>query len=295
MNKKTMFKEFENFFCGKTVAISGATGGIGRELCDYLASFGASLVLLDRNFQKSTDLIKTLKEKYNNLSAKHVTVDLEDIKSVNKAVFELSSVGIDVLILNAGAYHIPRHKCKTGYDNVFQINFVSPYFLAKKVLESKNEKPIKVIAVSSIAHNYSKININDIDFSNVQQSSLVYGNAKRYLTFALQELNEKSNNISIVHPGITFTNITNHYPKLVFALIKHPMKVIFMKPRRAALSVLFGAVCQTKMDEWIGPKLFNIWGLPKKKSLKTCNESEKKQIFTIAEKIYDECEKLVQI
>ena len=291
MNKKEILMSFENFFCGKTVAISGATGGIGNELCNYLASFGARLVLLDRNFQKSNNLIEKLKEKYNNLSAKHITVDLEDIGSVKNAFAKLTLENIDVLILNAGAYHIPRHKCSTGFDNVFQINFISPYYLAKKTIEMP--KPVKIIAVSSIAHNYSKISVEDIDFSNIKKSSLVYGNAKRYLTFALEKLFTENENLSIVHPGITFTNITNHYPKLIFALIKRPMKIIFMKPKTAALSVLYGAICSIGENEWIGPRLFNIWGLPKKMKLKTCSEAEKEQILNIAEEIFKECEKLV--
>ena len=35
--------------------------------------------------------------------------------------------------------------------------------------------------------------------------------------------------IAVTHPGITQTNITAHYPKLIFAVIKNPMKLIFMK------------------------------------------------------------------
>ena len=38
---------------GKTVAVTGSTGGIGNELCKYLARLGANLVLVDRNPQKS--------------------------------------------------------------------------------------------------------------------------------------------------------------------------------------------------------------------------------------------------
>ena len=91
----------------------------------------------------------------------------------------------------------------------------------------------------------------------------------------------------MVHPGITFTGITAHYPKLIFSLIKHPMKIIFMKPKKAALCILKGVFEATDYHHWIGPKLFNIWGLPENKALKTCSEAESRQIFTEAEKIYN--------
>ena len=145
----------------------------------------------------------------------------------------------------------------------------------------------KTVVVGSIAHNYSKIDINDIDFSTRKPASKVYGNAKRFLMFSLFELfKNNSKGISITHPGITFTNITNHYPKLIFALIKHPMKVIFMKPKKAALSILKGVFESCGYHEWIGPKLFDVWGLPNKKRLKTCSTTESEEIGKIAEEIY---------
>lgn len=267
---------------GKTVAVSGATGGIGICVCEYLAYLGANIVCLDRNAQKSNKLIDNLKVKYPSLNAKHITVDLENMNQVKSVVESLKQIDIDYLILNAGAYKIPRHKCDTGFDNVFQINFVSPYYLARELMPQIMQKGGRVVAVSSIAHNYSKIDENDIDFSNVKAPSKVYGNAKRFLTFALFGLFNNNTALSIVHPGITFTNITNHYPKLVFALIKHPMKIIFMKPQKAALSVIYGIFNGCKRSEWIGPKFFNIWGLPKQQKLHTCSKNEIDKICKIA-------------
>ncbi len=270
---------------GKTVALSGATGGIGKALCDYLAYLGADLVCLDRNADKSNKLIADLKAKYENLSAIHITVDLENIDSVKDAVNQLNNINIDYLIFNAGAYNIPKHKCSTGYNNVFQINFISPYFMANKLYDKIKERGGKIVAVSSIAHNYSKINVNDIDFSGYKASSKVYGNAKRYLTFALFNRFKGENTLSVVHPGITLTGITNHYPKLIFAIIKHPMKIIFMPPKKAALCVLKGVFDYTDKNEWIGPRLFNIWGLPKKQKINTCSNKESSAIYTITNEI----------
>lgn len=118
---------------GKTVAVSGATGGIGIWVCDYLAYLGADLICLDRNADKSNKLIDNLKRKYPNLNAKHITVDLENFGQVKTVAEQLKELDIDYLILNAGAYKIPRHKCDIGYDNVYQINFVSPYYIAREL------------------------------------------------------------------------------------------------------------------------------------------------------------------
>lgn len=275
---------------GKTIAITGATGGIGRELCDYILNSGANLILLDRNAEKSHALGKKLLNKYNNAKIEYITTDLEDFESVKHSCESLKSKPIDIFIHNAGAYSIPRKKCDTGYDNVFQINFVSPYYIIRELLPIlEKRKSTRVIVVGSIAHNYSKADEKDIDFSKRKAASKVYGNAKRYLMFSLYELfkNETKVTLCVTHPGITFTNITAHYPKIIFAIIKYPMKIIFMKPKKAMLSIAEGLFTDCGYHEWIGPRLFNIWGKPKLKKLSTCKQAESEFIGKTADDIYN--------
>lgn len=288
MNKKIRLQKKSHSLSGKTVAVSGATGGLGQPLCLHLAELGASLILLDRNTKKSLALATRLKEQVPSLSVTHIRVDLEEMDTVRDAATALESLDLDYLILNAGAYSIPRRTCNTGFDNVFQINFVSPYYLAKRLLPSIQARGGKVIAVGSIAHNYSRTDPSDVDFSTREKASLVYGNAKRHLMASLSALGEA---VSIVHPGITFTNITAHYPPLLFALIKHPMKVIFMSPKKASLCILAGIFEDCQKDEWIGPRWFNIWGFPRKKRLTTIREEEAEAICQRAEEIMRRMEK----
>ncbi len=269
---------------GKAVAISGSTGGIGKELCRYLLELGASLILIDRNPEKSDALKKELEKDYISAEIYQITADLEDMVSVKKACHELERAQPYAVILNAGAYSIPRHKCSTGFDNVFQINFLSPYYIARRLSKSS-----KIIAVGSIAHNYSRTDKNDVDFSARNKASLVYGNAKRYLMYSISDISE---NVAVTHPGITLTGITNHYPKLIYALIKNPMKVIFMKPKKACLSILYGLFCKTEKGIWIGPRFFDIWGYPKKKRLKTAKTEEIEYIIKTAKEL---CKRIDEI
>jgi NAD(P)-dependent dehydrogenase (short-subunit alcohol dehydrogenase family) len=271
---------------GKTIAISGATGGLGQELCRHLASLGANLLLLDRNSERSLAWIEKLKAEFPTLNARHLRLDLSDFETVRSVTEELQKSTPDYLIFNAGAYHVPRYTTSIGHDNVFQINFVAPYYMARTLLPVMKERGGRIVAVGSIAHNYSHIDLHDIEFLTRKQSSKVYGNAKRFLMFSLFGLNE-SQTIRIAHPGITLTNITAHYPKWIYAIIKHPMKVIFMSPRRASLSILAAMVQDADKNEWFGPSLFDIWGLPKKKLLKTCSADEAEEICQEADKMFE--------
>ncbi len=273
---------------GKTVALTGSTGGIGRELCRYLLCLGARLLLIDRNPSRAQSLLHDLTQEYPHADVTLMTADLSDMTSVREVTDRLMQLPLDVFIHNAGAYSIPRKICDTGYDNVYQINFVSPYYMIRKLLPSLRERHGRVVVVGSIAHNYSKTDSQSIDFADRKQASKVYGNAKRYLMFSMYELfsEETDVSVSVTHPGITFTGITAHYPKLIFALIKHPMKIIFMKPRKACLSILKGVFEPCGESEWIGPRFFGIWGKPKKTKLKTVSSEERRFIGEIAQSIF---------
>ena len=273
---------------GKTVAVTGATGGIGLPLCKKLLALGTKLILVDRNKNKSLALRDSLLKQFENAEISHVTADLADIKSVKSATEELLKLDIDYFIHNAGAYSIPRYITENGFDNVFHINFVAPFYMIKKLLPLIKEKGGRIIATGSIAHRYNKTNMADFDFRNSKKASCVYGNAKRFLMFSLYKLFENEQEyLSIVHPGITFTGITDHYPKLIFALIKHPMKIIFMKPKKACLSTVEGLFIHTPYSYWIGPRFFDIWGKPKLSKVKT-DKDEVNIIFNKAEEIYNE-------
>ena len=272
---------------GKRVAVCGATGGIGEELCRHLARLGAELWLCCRSEAKTQALIDKLRADYPDLVARFIPLDLEDAQSVNVAAEILAQTPPHVLIHNAGAYAIPRRTTAQGVDNVFAINCLSPYVLTERLLTPMASVNGRVVCVGSIAHHYSKIDPADTDFATRTAASKVYGNAKRHLMLALYErfAGVKGVTLSVVHPGITFTNITAHYPQWLFSIIKHPMKIVFMPPRRAALSVLRGVFEFTAYGEWIGPRLFDVWGLPRKRKLRTFTRDEAKIAFDAEERL----------
>ena len=275
---------------GKTVAISGATGGIGQELCRLLARLGASLLLLDRNQTKSAALEVDLYSEFPGIQIGRIPLDLEDMGCVRAVARRLEQAPPDVLILNAGIYQVPRYRCSTGLDNVFQVNFASPYYLVRTLMPVMQERGGRVVAVGSIAHTNSPTDPEDIDFSRREKSSLVYGNSKRFLMYALYELFNGKPGLAVTHPGITLTNISAHHPPLIFKLIKGPMKVIFMSPRMASLSILRGVFEDCGKNEWIGPRWFNIWGTPQKQRLNSCTPEETGWIFETAERIFEKLE-----
>ena len=288
MNMQKWINENTSNLINKTIAITGSTGGISKELIKVLASLNANLILINRNREKTEQQINELTNIFPNIKINFVECDLSNFDSVRTATNTLKQMNIDVLYLCAGAYNVSRHKTSLGYDNIFQINFISQYFIARELLANLKSSNGKIVAVSSIAHNYSKINDADVDFSSIKKHSKVYGNAKRFLTFSLMELCKNENvNLSIVHPGLTLTEMTNHYPKAINWLVKIFIGLFCPNTKTASLSLIKGVFENTIYNEWIGPAIMQVYAKPKKIKLKTCTKTESEKIFTFAEKMYN--------
>jgi len=69
-------------FTGKTICITGASGGIGSATADHLASKGATLSLADMNFAALEKVAGTLREKYSS-NVLTTQLDVADTRQVD--------------------------------------------------------------------------------------------------------------------------------------------------------------------------------------------------------------------
>ena len=264
----------------QVVAITGSTGGILSKVCIQLVLDNYDLVLINRNYAKTIEQ-RTELLKLNNVDIDIIVADMSKMKDVKKVSNELKYRKIDYMILSSAIYNVPIEKLDTGYNNVFQVNFLSPYYLINKLID----KDMKFIIVGSVAYKYQSIDINDIDLSNSKKQTHIYGNSKRYLMFSLMD----NNKVTIAHPGITLTNLTNHYPRWINWLVKIGIKLLFPSNKKASRNILYALNHETMNNEWIGPSIFNIWGKPKIKKIQI-DEKEKQKIKENAYNIYKKLE-----
>lgn len=89
-------------FAGKTIAITGAAGGIGQWLCRFFGEQGATIAALDRN-DKVHELVDTLGR--DSIAVKAAVADVADAAAVAAAFAGFGEVHI--LINNAGVSRYP--------------------------------------------------------------------------------------------------------------------------------------------------------------------------------------------
>ena len=272
----------------RKIAITGSTGDLCSIVAEELAKKGYSLVFVDRNRQKSEKNAERIRSVCPGAEIEFVSCDLGDDASVAAAADILIGSGIDTLILGAGVYNVPITKGEDGFNNIFRINFLSQYRLAVRLAE-RCPTLRRIVAIGSVAHNYGRFDAGDPDYSRRTKPSSIYGNSKRVIMAALYKKfkDDKKIKLSIAHPGVTLTNMTNHYPKSINWLVKIGIKLLFPSPKKAARSLVLAADEECGYMEWIGPRLFGVWGSPSKKRLKTIGENEAETIYEYAESICD--------
>lgn len=135
-------------FAGKTVAITGAAGGIGRQLCRFFGAEGAALALLDRDERVRT-LAEELDAKGHPASA--AIADLSDPPAVAEAFAGFGEVHL--LINNAGVsrHNTLRETNPAGWEEDIDANLNGAYRCSHAVLPQMVERRAGVIiSVGSI-------------------------------------------------------------------------------------------------------------------------------------------------
>jgi short-subunit dehydrogenase len=139
---------------GRTALVTGASGGIGREISRRLAKDGMNIVVSGRREDVLAELVAELRGL--GVSAAAVPADLGDLSQVDPLIerSEAALGPIDVLINNAG---VEITSAFTGYSreeltSVVDINLTAPMLLTHRVAPGMLERGRgHVVFISSLA------------------------------------------------------------------------------------------------------------------------------------------------
>jgi len=199
---------------GKLCVISGTTSGIGYEAAKRLAEGGAQLVMICRNREKAIEIQQYFAAEYGCISD-IVIADLQKLSEVQKAGMEIAEKypEIDLLISNAGVFNKRRRLTPDGHEMTFGVIHLASFLLTKLLIENlKKGAPSRVLYVSSEAHRFGWLKIDDLDWSKPPYiGMLAYGAAKiaqihTAMVFS-EQLKESGVTVNLMHPGAVRTNI----------------------------------------------------------------------------------------
>ncbi len=130
--------------------VTGATSGIGRATALRLAHDGWDVVVHGRNPERGAEVVKEIEAQGGR--ARFIAADLKDVASVRALVIEVGEV--DVLVNNAGAswFGPTADLDQTTFDDLFDGNVRSAYFLVAGIAPSMARRSTgSIISVASMA------------------------------------------------------------------------------------------------------------------------------------------------
>ena len=148
--------EFE--FKNKTILITGATRGIGKQIAHDLEFLGAKLLLTGTKSKEIIELNE--KAKLEQSKRKYFHLDILDKKSLKKFILEINRIEtIDGLINNAGINRLNKIQDSkdNDWDEMIDVNLTAPYKLIKAVAKNMiREKYGRIVNIGSIFGKISK-------------------------------------------------------------------------------------------------------------------------------------------
>lgn len=139
---------------GKVLAITGTTSGTGFVCAREVAKKGATVILLNRKSDRSSQALSQLLDSVPEGKFDPVDCDLQDFASVHGAVEEIKSRydKIDVLVNNAGVMAFKDQATKDGYDVQMQTNVLSHFLITKELFPLlKKSAQARIVNHSSMA------------------------------------------------------------------------------------------------------------------------------------------------
>ncbi|XP_041829770.1 retinol dehydrogenase 13-like isoform X1 [Melanotaenia boesemani] len=203
---------------GKTVVITGANTGIGKETAQELAERGGRIIMGCRNMEKCEAAAKEIRGNTLNPHVYAHHLDLASIKSIREFAERIKQEEerVDILINNAGVMRCPAWKTEDGFDMQFGVNHLGHFLLTNLLLEKlKESAPSRVINLTSLAHIIGKIDFEDLNWEKKKfDTKQAYCQSKLANVLFTRELAKRLQGtgvtVNAVHPGVVATELGRH-------------------------------------------------------------------------------------
>jgi retinol dehydrogenase 14 len=226
---------------GKTVLITGGTGGIGRAAAIGLSSMGARVGITGRDRARADRAAEAIVRASGNPEVDVFVADLSSQAEVRRLAAEVLAAypRLDVLLNNVGGFWSHRHVTADGLEHTFALNHLAPFLLTSLLAERLiASAPARVVTVSSGAQGMGKIHFDDLMGERTYAGQTAYNQSKLANVMFTYELARRFEGTgvtaTVLHPGMTNTAFSSEDPSRVFAPLVAVMRPFMKSPERGA-------------------------------------------------------------
>lgn len=214
---------------GKTILVTGASSGIGREIAIQTAKSGASLILTGRNTERLNETLVLIGP------GKHqvIAADLSTTDGISQLVRELPPM--DGVVHSAGIIkRIPlKLISEKSLNELMQINFTAPALLTRAIYKQKLlREEASIVFISSIASSFASL-------GNIMYMASK-GAINSFMKGIAFELASKGIRANAIQPGMIKTHLTTAIPdeEIQKDIQRYPL-CRYGKPEEVAFAAIY--------------------------------------------------------
>ena len=238
---------------GKTVLVTGATGGIGLATALGLAERGAHVAIVGRHPGRLAVAAASLGRAGHDADV--FVADLSSQAQVRRLAVEVLHrlPRLDVLVNNAGGYWNSRHVTADGLEHTLALNHLAPFLLTILLLDRLAQAPAaRVVTVASNAQSFGRIDLDDLQGCRAYSGARAYNQSKLANVMFTYELAKRLSGTSVtanaVHPGVVSTGFGSGDPALLQRLLVPLVRPLMRTATQGAAASLHVATAPDLAD-----------------------------------------------
>jgi NAD(P)-dependent dehydrogenase (short-subunit alcohol dehydrogenase family) len=250
----------------RVAVVTGANSGLGYITALELARHGATVMLACRDAERGHDALTRLTTAVPDADASLLSLDMASLASIRAFADTVQATfpALDLLVNNAGVMAIPHRETADGFEMQIGTNHLGHFALTGLLLPMLIGRPgARVVTVSSNAHKFGRLDLDDLMRERSYHRWIVYGGSKLanlLFAFELQRRLSASDAqlISVAaHPGTASTNLVRPGAEgnpLKTAFMTIGTRIIGQSEAQGALPQLYAATApQVSGGEYFGP------------------------------------------
>jgi NAD(P)-dependent dehydrogenase (short-subunit alcohol dehydrogenase family) len=248
---------------GKSVLVTGGTGGIGRATAIGLAALGARVGITGRDLARAEAAAAGIRAATCNQAVDVFAADMSAQAAVRRLAAQVldSYPRLDVLVNNVGGFWAHRHITADGLERTFALNHLAPFLLTSLLLDRLTASaPARIVTISSGAHAQGQLDFDDLQGERAYSGQHAYNQSKLANVMFTYELARRLAGTGVTataaHPGVVATSFGADDQAAHLATMIRLARPFMKTPAQGALTPIYLA-CSPEVEGVTGQYFAN--------------------------------------
>ena len=226
---------------GKSVLVTGGSGGIGKATAIGLAALGARVGITGRDPARTEAAAAGIRATPGSPVVDAFAADMSVQAGVRRLAAQVLDTypRLDVLVNNAGGFWAHRHVTADGLERTFALNHLAPFLLTSLLLDRLTASaPARIITVSSGAHARGRIDFDDLQGERNYSGQHAYSQSKLANVIFTYELARRLEGTgvtaTVLHPGVVRTRFGAEDQAAYLAVMIRVARLFMKTPAQGA-------------------------------------------------------------